>query len=154
MPAKKRGSKSPGGKKRRSTSRRRGSSKPKPIVQLDESERAVPLSSSIRHQAITGAVISSDIPSLSRMVTHYRYDKVLNAVDFNGSNSLHLACRKGDFAMSEKLLSYSKIDINSLEKLSAGGYSALHHACALGDFKKFSYLHESLTQYVVNFIHT
>ena len=132
MPPKKRGSKSPGGKKRKSTSRRRASSKPKITVQLDESERAVPLSSSFRHQAVTGAVISSDVQSLSRMVTHYRYDEVLNATDFNGSNSLHLACRRGDFVMSEKLLSYSKIDINLLEKPSAGGYSALHHACALG----------------------
>jgi hypothetical protein len=34
--------------------------------------------------------------------------------------------------MTEKLLSYSKIDVNMLEKLSMGGYSALHHACALG----------------------
>ena len=66
------------------------------------------------------------------MVTHYHYGDVLNATDFNGSTPLHIACRKGDFAICEKILSYSKTDVNLLEKTSVGGYSALHHACAVG----------------------
>ena len=132
MPPKKKGSKSPGGKKKKSSSRKRGSSKTKAVAGLDDSDCAVPGVSTFRNQAITGAVISSDMPSLTRMVAHYHYDEVLNAVDFNGSNPLHLACRKRDYVMAEKLLSYSKIDVNQLEKTSVGGYSALHHACALG----------------------
>ena len=131
MPPKKKGSKSPG-KKRKSASRKRSSSKIKITAKLDEFESALPPVSSARHQAINGAVISSDVQSLSRMVTHYHYGDVLNATDFNGSTPLHIACRKGDFAICEKILSYSKTDVNLLEKTSVGGYSALHHACAVG----------------------
>jgi ankyrin repeat protein len=131
MPPKK--SKSPGkGKKKKSLSRKRGNSKTKVIAQLDEKDCALPQISNNRNQAITSAVIQSDLRSLTRLVTHYHYDDVLNATDFNGSTPLHLACRKGDVIMTEKLLSYSKIDVNILEKPSSGGYSALHHACALG----------------------
>lgn len=131
MPPKKKGSKSPG-KKRRSVSRKRTSSKAKVIPKLDEIESALPPVSSAHHQALNGAVVSSDVQSLSRMVTHYHYGDILNATDFNGSTPLHIACRKGDYAMCEKILSYSKTDVNLLEKKSVGGYSALHHACTLG----------------------
>ena len=132
MPPKKKGSKSPGGKKKKSSSRKRGSSKTKLVAQLNDSDYAVPQTSTFRNQAITGAVNSSDMPSLTRMVAHYHYEDVINAVDFNGSNPLHLTCRKGNFAMCEKLLSYSKIDVNLFEKTSVGGYAALHHACIIG----------------------
>lgn len=133
MPPKKKGSKSPG-KKRKSASRKRSSSKIKITAKLDEFESALPPVSSARHQAINGAIISSDVQSLSRMVTHYHYGDVLNATDFNGSTPLHIACRKGDFPICEKILSYSKTDVNLLEKTSVGGYSALHHACAVGKY--------------------
>lgn len=131
MAGKKKLSKSPG-KRKKSLSKKRGSSKPKIETKLTESDIALPKLCSNRNQSVMGVVIQSDVKSLSRMVTHYHYDDILNAVDFNGSTPLHIACRKGDTMMTEKLLSYSKIDVNILEKASVGGYSALHHACAFG----------------------
>mmetsp|Transcript_10363 Transcript_10363/g.9995 ORF Transcript_10363/g.9995 Transcript_10363/m.9995 type:complete len:256 (-) Transcript_10363:217-984(-) len=142
MPPKKKGSKSPGGKKKKSLSRKRGGSV-KVKAQLNDADCALPQISNNRNQAIIGAVASSDVKSLSRMVTHYHYDDVINAPDFNGSTPLHLACRKGDLIMTQKLLSYSKIDVNILEKLSMGGYSALHHACALGSIEAIKLLIEN-----------
>jgi hypothetical protein len=81
-PKKKGGSKSPGGKKK-SLSRKRGASKPKVKAQLNAADCALPQLSNNRNQAIIGAVASSDVKSLSRMVTHYHYDDIINAPGMN-----------------------------------------------------------------------
>jgi hypothetical protein len=82
MPPKKKGSKSPGGKKKKSLSRKRGGSV-KVKAQLNDADCALPQISNNRNQAIIGAVASSDVKSLSRMVTHYHYDDVINAPGIN-----------------------------------------------------------------------
>ena len=80
-------------------------------------------------------VVTSDIPTLSRLIKHYNYETTLKDTDINGSTPLHLSCKKGDVNMVKHLLGYSSsngstttININALEKTAIGGYSALHNA--------------------------
>lgn len=89
----------------------------------------LPPITNIRTATLQATVINEDIPSLQRLVAHYDYEKDLNTVDINGSTLLHIAVRKEDIVMLERLLSFQRININALESSSVGGYSALHLAC-------------------------
>ena len=72
-----------------------------PLTALPSLEMTAP-----KTQALLFTVSTLNIHDVSRMVTHYNFGDTLTAVDMNGSNSLHLAIRKGDNAMIAKLLSY------------------------------------------------
>lgn len=92
-----------------------------PIIKL-------PPHSEERNSALNGTIIRGDIRSLTRLVAHYDYGKVLTTVDINGSTPIHIAVKKAELATLEKLLSYGTININALELPVIGGNSALHHA--------------------------
>jgi len=87
-----------------------------------------------RNTALLHTVASSDVASLSRLVAHYNYGNVLSSVDVNGSTPVHIAVRNNDMQMLNKLLSFDKLNLNSLEAKCVGGHTALHHAC-LGNSK-------------------
>jgi ankyrin repeat protein len=54
----------------------------------------------------------------------------------NNSTPVHVAAKRGDAQMLEKILTMPEMDvartINACESATVGGYAAIHHACALG----------------------
>jgi ankyrin repeat protein len=83
----------------------------------------------VRCATLQTAIINEDLSSLQRLVAHYDYEKDLTRVDVNGSTLIHIAIKKEDPVMLNRLLEYKKININALESFSVGGGSALHLAC-------------------------
>ena len=78
------------------------------------------------------AVVTSDVQSLKRLVSHYNFGQVLSKTDVNGSTPIHIAVKKNDLLMLESLLSYPTIEIDARELRSIGGHAAIHHACYEG----------------------
>lgn len=97
--------------------------------QASANDNHLPPITNVRTATLQATVINEDIASLQRLVTHYDYDKDLTSVDINGSTLLHIAVKKEDVEMLERLLSFQRIDVNALELMCVGGYSALHLAC-------------------------
>ncbi len=94
-------------------------------------------------QAILFAVATDSLDSVTRMVSSYNFRDTLATKDMNGSTPLHIAVRKENSAMVEKILSYPNVPINALEEPNSGGYSALHIACRFNLFKIVGTLLES-----------
>lgn len=84
------------------------------------------------------AVSSATPQEVGRLVEHYNYGSSLTSVDMNSSTAIHIAAKRGDAAMLEKLLSFKEITeaakglINTTESSAVGGYAAIHHVCAQG----------------------
>jgi len=106
----------------------------KPVVK--ETDLTLPPLPSAKTSSLLYAVQHSTTTAVSRLVTAYDYGKSLTSVDMNNSTPLHIAAKRGDAAMLEKLLTFKEVDvsktINSCEASAVGGYAALHHVCALG----------------------
>lgn len=113
------------------TSKKKKTKKPSvaELAKKATSEVHLPPITSIRTATLQAAVITEDLTSLQRLVVHYDYDKDLTTVDINGSTLLHIAVKKEDNAMLERLLSFQRINLNALEASAIGGSSALHLAC-------------------------
>lgn len=79
------------------------------------------------------AVASSNVVEMGRLVSHYNFASTLSTVDRNNSTPLHMAAKRGDTAMLEKLLGFKQLPdsaVNAREVSSIGGYAAIHYACA------------------------
>eukprot|EP01038_Epipyxis_sp_PR26KG_P012816 gene12816-17183_t len=120
-------------KKSSSPKKKRAVSAPAAVIPIIDDK--LPPIQSTQNAVISHTIASSDLISLSRLVTHYNYSKSLNTVDMNLSTPIHLAVKKEDIRILETLLSYNIIDLNALELRSIGGYSALHHACRLNNIE-------------------
>lgn len=113
-----------GGAKKKGASTKKGPTTNEEIV--------LPSLVSEKTSTLLYTVVSSDIPSLSRLVSSYNYGNTLITTDINGSTPIHLAVKMNNTSMVTHLISYNTININALEKPIIGGYSALHHAIILG----------------------
>lgn len=79
---------------------------------------------------LLAAVGTSAVDSVLRLIHHYDCEQVLKECDVNGSTALHIASKRGDIKMMNKLLEYkTKLNIDALEKSIVGGLSSVHHAC-------------------------
>ena len=123
MPPKKKKSGGGGGKKKKVDK------KPALVIPIDDK---LPALCDTKGSVLTDTISSSDTHSLSRLIAHYDYGKALVSTDINGSTPVHIAVKLNDPKMLQLLLSYNKINVNALEVMSIGGYSALHHACLGG----------------------
>ena len=118
-------------KKKKGGTKKKGTTKKVPLTD----DIVLPSIVSEKTSTLLYTVVTSDIPTLSRLIKHYNYEITLQDTDINGSTPLHISCKKGDVNMVRHLLGYSSsngttttININALEKTAIGGYSALHNA--------------------------
>jgi ankyrin repeat protein len=101
------------------------------MKKLAEAPVTLPPITNVRCATLQAAVINEDVSSLQRLVAHYDYERNLTAVDINGSTLIHIAIKKEDQPMLERLISFQRIDLNALESSLIGGHTALHVACEM-----------------------
>ena len=100
-----------------------------PPILTDLRLPAIPMNP--KNSMLVCAVASSDFQSVNRLVTHYDFEETVSSTDINGSTILHIATKKHDLDMVEKIIQMGKVNLNAKEKRMIGGYTAVHHACAL-----------------------
>jgi hypothetical protein len=113
-----------------------GGAKKKKVAVVKESDISLPPIPSSKTSSLMYAVSTATPATVSRLVTSYNYGESLSAVDMNNSTPIHIAAKRGDALMLEKLLSFKEMDstklINAWESPAVGGYAAIHHVCSLG----------------------
>lgn len=97
-----------------------------------DTDLTLPPITTVRTSGIMFAVASSDVVTMGRLVQHFNFASMLSKVDMNNSMPLHMASKRGDAAIVEKLLSYKETltTVDARESSSVGGYAAIHYACA------------------------
>ena len=105
-----------------------------PVVKV--ADVSLPPIPSAKTSSLMFAVTNATPSTVGRLVGLFNYGSSLTAVDMNNSTPVHIAAKRGDALMLEKLLSFKEVDvaklINAWEATSVGGYAAIHHVCALG----------------------
>lgn len=129
-PKKKGGSVSSGGSKKKGKGKK-GSKLPIVIPK----EVVLPPITTVRCATLHATIINHDVKSLERLVAHYEYGSSLKEMDSNGSTLVHMAVKKRDNAMLQRLLEYQTVPLNVQEASLVGGQTALHHACAMNNIQ-------------------
>ena len=125
-------------KKKTGTKKKKVATK-KPVIVIPPDTK-LPHLPDPKNAALMHTVANSNTNCLTRLVAHYNYESTLQTKDGNGSTPLHIAVKKNDEKIVKLLLSYKRIDINSLEHTTVGGYSAVHHCCLLGYHELLTHL--------------
>jgi hypothetical protein len=103
-------------------------------------ELSLPPITSVKCATLQSTIFSQDLRSMERLVVHYDYGKALTEVDANGSTLIHLAVKRRDNAMLQRLLQYLQIPLDARELLQLGGHTALHHACIMNNHQAVALL--------------
>lgn len=130
-PKKKGGSVSSGGSKKKGKGKKKSATGPIVIP----TEVVLPPITSVRCATLQATIVNHDVKSLERLVAHYQYGGSLKEADSNGSTLLHMAVKKRDNPMLQRLLEYQTVPLNNQEASIIGGHTALAHACALNNIQ-------------------
>lgn len=96
-------------------------------------ELSLPPITSVKCATLQSTIMSQDLRSMERLVVHYDYGKALTEVDANGSTLIHLAVKRRDNIMLQRLLQYQQVPLDARELMQLGGRTALHHACMMNN---------------------
>eukprot|EP01039_Chlorochromonas_danica_P003777 gene3777-4127_t len=98
-----------------------------------ESLRLPPIAPDVRLSTLQSTIITHDINSFQRLITHYNYSRDVKKVNTDHSTLLHLAIKAKDMLALQELLQLGTIDLNQRETSLLGGYTAIHLACVNND---------------------